>query len=203
MAAPTNPSPSKLDSTQILQRVMDESEDRLRVDADITIDEATIIVETSYLTDSMAIGDPVTDNILKINSDGSLDNRIYDSAGNALTSTSGALNVNSTGSSTVSGTVDTNLNGLDNWQTSQYTVGTSAVQLAATALTNRSSMSVKIIATSSTDIVYIGNSSSVTTSTGYPLFNGDSIQMDLTPSGSLWAIGTSPGQIASVLEIGG
>lgn len=73
MPVPTNPNRSDLDQTQILQRSFDESADRLRVDADISIDSATVIVETSYTTDSMAIGDPNTDNILKINADGSID----------------------------------------------------------------------------------------------------------------------------------
>lgn len=73
MAEPTNPNRSNLDQTQIMQRSFDESKDRLRVDADISIESATVVVETDYKTDSMAIGDPVTDGILKINTDGSID----------------------------------------------------------------------------------------------------------------------------------
>lgn len=73
MPAPTNPNRSNLDQTQIFQRAFDEATDRVRVDADISIDSATITVETDYTTDSMAIGDPATNNILKINADGSID----------------------------------------------------------------------------------------------------------------------------------
>lgn len=130
----------------------------------------------------------------------STDVNIHDSGGNPLTSTGGALNVNSTGSSTVTGTVTTNEAGLDSFQTSQYTVGTSAVQFAPTPLANRSSISLRVIATS-TNVIYIGNSASVTISTGYPLYNGDTLQMDLTPSGMVWGIATAAGQTMTVLEI--
>lgn len=130
----------------------------------------------------------------------STDVNIHDSSGNPLTSTGGALNVNSTGSSTVTGTVTTNEAGLDSFQTSQYTVGTSAVQFAPTPLANRSSISLRVIATS-TNVIYIGNSASVTISTGYPLYNGDTLQMDLTPSGMVWGIATAAGQTMTVLEI--
>lgn len=127
---------------------------------------------------------------------------ITEGGNTALVTSGGALTVVSTGSSTVSGTVNTNLNGLNNFQTSQYTVGTSAVQLTPTPLSNRSSLSIKVITTTASDIVYVGNSSGVTASTGYFLFNGDSIQLDLTPSDTIYAIGTSPGQIVAVMELG-
>jgi hypothetical protein len=103
----------------------------------------------------------------------------------------------------ITGTVSTNLKGLLAFQTSQYTVGTSATQLTVTPLTNRSSMSIKAVTTSSNDIVYVGNSNAVTNANGYPLFNGDSIQLDLTPAQAVWVIGTSAGQTVCVIEIGG
>lgn len=115
---------------------------------------------------------------------------------------SGKLLVDITGSSTVTGTVNANIEGLTSFKTSQYTIGTSAVQITPTPLTNRSSMSIKANTTSSLDIVYVGNSNAVTSSTGYALFAGDSIQLDLTPAQQIWAIGTSAGQIAYVMEIG-
>lgn len=125
--------------------------------------------------------------------------KIEDTAGNALTSTASALNVNIAGST---GSSNVNINGLINFQTSQYTVGTSAVQLTVTPLTNRSSMSIKATTTTNTDVVYIGNSSGVTTSTGYALFLGDSLQLDLTPAHQVWAIATSASQKLYVAEIG-
>lgn len=148
-------------------------------------------------------------NQLKINADGSInvtggsssgDVNIFDGAGNALTSTSGALNVNTTGNSTVTGSVTSNTAGLTAFQTSQYSVGTSAVQLAPTPLPNRSSLSMTITATLNIP-VYIGNNNSVSSSTGYPLFNGSTMQLDLTSTGQIWAISTTPGQTVSILEI--
>ena len=64
-----------------------------------------------------------SDNQLKVNPDGSInvnssggggggDVNIFDSAGNALTSTSGALNVNTSGTSEVTGSVTSNTAGL-------------------------------------------------------------------------------------------
>jgi hypothetical protein len=123
--------------------------------------------------------------------------------GNELTvNPDGSINVNTSGTSTVSGTVDTNLNGLNTFQTSQYTVGLTAVQLSITPLTNRSSLSIKVITSTPSDLVYVGNSNAVTTSTGYPLFNGDSLQLDLTAVHELWVVGTAVGQRVCLLEIG-
>lgn len=147
---------------------------------------------------------------LKVNPDGSINVvgggsgggsvNIHDSAGNPLTSTSGALNVNTTGSSTVSGTVSTVEQGLGAFQTSQYAISTTAVHLAPTPLSNRSSLSLTVSASPSV-AVFIGNDNTVTTSTGYPLFNGSTIQLDLTPAGNVWAISSSPGQTVAVLEM--
>jgi hypothetical protein len=114
---------------------------------------------------------------------------------------SGRLLVDSTGTSVISGNVDASIDGLNAFQTSQYSVGTSAVQLTPTPMVNRSSMNIKVVCTGN-NIVYIGNSSSVTTSTGFPLFNGDTLQIDLTPVQPLYAIGTAAGQTVYVLEIG-
>lgn len=102
----------------------------------------------------------------------------------------------------VQGTVNVNLLGLNNIQTSQYTVGTSAVQITPTPLSTRSSISVKTSTTTNTDIVYIGPSNAVTTSNGYALFNGDTVQLDITATGTLWAIATSAGQTVYAIEVG-
>lgn len=90
--------------------------------------------------------------------------------------------------------------GLNAFATSQYAVGTSAVQLAPSPLVGRSSISVAIEAAPNTP-VYIGNSSGVTVGNGYPLYDGSSIQLDLTDSGQVWAISTVAGQTVAVLEI--
>lgn len=98
------------------------------------------------------------------------------------------------------GSLNVDLNPLDSFQTSQYSVGPSAVPLTVTPLTNRQSVSIKALTTSSA-IVYIGNSNSVTTSTGYPLLNGDSLNMDLDGVHQIWAIASLAGQTVCVLEL--
>lgn len=152
-----------------------------------------------------------SDNQLLVNPDGSInvnstggggtsDVNISDAAGNPLTSTNGALNVNTTGSSTVSGIVTTEQAGLDAFQTSQYAITANAIQLAPTPLANRSSLSITVIASPNV-AVYIGNSNAVTTTNGYPLFNGSTIVLDLTPTGQVWAVTDTPTQRIAVMEI--
>jgi len=114
---------------------------------------------------------------------------------------SGKLLVDISGTATISGTVNANIEGLNAFQTSQYTIGASASQLTPTPLVNRSSMSIKANSTN-TAPVYIGNSSGVTASTGYALFAGDSLQLDLTPAQASWAISSLSNQLVYVLEIG-
>lgn len=107
--------------------------------------------------------------------------------------------VNVQGVSAVTGSVQQE--GLNSFQTSQYNVGNTPVQLAPTALPNRSSLSISIEAGPNIP-VYIGNSSSVSTTNGYPLYDGSSLQLDLTPSGQVWAVAAvASGPIACVLEI--
>lgn len=110
----------------------------------------------------------------------------------------GFVNVN--GISTISGPVTTKQEGLDAFQTSQYAIGTTAVEIAPTALPSRSSISITVSADPNI-AVYIGNSSSVTTSNGYPLYDGSTLQLDLTDTGHVWAISTQPGQTIAALEI--
>lgn len=101
----------------------------------------------------------------------------------------------------VNGTVTSVLAGLAAFRTEQVTVGTSAVNLIPSPLSNRSAMSMKVVTTNNA-IVYVGNSSGVTSSTGYALFNGDSLQLDMTPTGSVWAIASAAGQTVYIIEMG-
>lgn len=110
----------------------------------------------------------------------------------------GFLNVN--GTSTVVGTVSTSEEGLDSFKTSQYVIGTSEVQITPTPLANRSSISLKVVATAQ-NVIYFCQTSGQALTEGYPLSNGDSVQMDLTPSGTIYAVSTAPGQNLYVLEI--
>lgn len=150
-----------------------------------------------------------SDNQLKVNSDGSINIdqsispgvpssnvSIVQGGNTALVSSDGALLT----VADVTGTVTTDVAGLSNFQTSQYTVGTSVVQITPTALAHRSSISLRVTATASNSIL-IGNSSSLTIFNGYPLHDGDTLQMDLTPANSIYAVSTAAGQTLYILEI--
>lgn len=132
---------------------------------------------------------------------GSTDVNIHDSAGNNLASTGGALNVNSTGSSTVTGTVTSNEAGLNAYKTTQYTVGTIEVQLAPVPLSGRSSVSFKVHTATANDFILFAQAPGQAATNGYRLDDGESMQMDLTASGSIYVIGTSAGQTIYLLEI--
>jgi hypothetical protein len=106
------------------------------------------------------------------------------------------LNVNADGS------IDVNLEGLTAFQTSQYTVGTSAVQITPTPMPNRSSIGFKAVIATSTDVIYVGNSAAVTTSTGYPLYAKDTLELDLDAGQPIYAIATTAGTTLCVVELG-
>lgn len=161
-----------------------------------------------------------SDSQLKVNSDGSINVNSTGGGGggNASVSSTGAAapvmatemaGVDPTGKLTAV-SVDANgfvnvkgvssETGLSDFSTSQYSVGTGPVQLAPTPLTGRSSISITIEADPNV-AVYIGNSGSVSTSNGYPLYDGNSLQMDLTDASQIWAISSVVGQTVAVLEI--
>lgn len=179
---PQNPSISQLDSTNIFQRAFDESEDRLRVDAEVTANisgaQEVIINQND---DTIAIGDGA---ILFTGT---------------TVGPSHGLDVNILGGA-ITGNVTAIQPPLNSFQTGQYTIGTTIVQLTPSPLSNRSSISLRVTCTGSNSI-FIGNSSSTTTLNGYPLYNGDTIQMDLSPTNSLFAIASAEEQTAFVLEI--
>lgn len=111
---------------------------------------------------------------------------------------SGFLNVN--GVSTITGPVTTEQAGLNSFQTSQYSVGTSVMQITPTPLANRSSITLRVDK-DNVGAIYIGPDNTVSISTGYPLFAGDTLGMDLTPSNNIFAIATDPSQTLAALEI--
>lgn len=114
------------------------------------------------------------------------------------TDENGALLVNTTGE--ITGVVVSHEAGLSNFQTSQYDVDTTLIQITPTPLANRSSISLKVH-TVGGGFVYIGNDNTLTISNGYPLSDGETLQMDLTPANSIYAISDIPGQTVYVLEI--
>lgn len=206
MSAPT---PSRLDANQVLQGSFDESNGRLRVETAATIVNGAVEVAIDASTDNIQIRDPNSGNNLVINPDGSINVDITGSVvssevtisqgGNdAIVTSDGALTV--TGTSTVSGTVTTQEAGLNNFETSQYEINTTAIQITPSALPNRTSISLRVTATPN-NAIFIGNNSSLTTMNGYPLYNGDTLQMDLTDANQIYAISDNVGQILYILEI--
>ncbi len=100
----------------------------------------------------------------------------------------------------ITGTVTADIAPLSTFQTSQYTIGLTAIQITPTPLANRSSISIKVIC-SSQSIIYVGNSSGVTSSTGFPLFNGDSVQLDINGSQTIYAISSVASNTLFALEL--
>jgi len=172
----------------------------------------------------------IPDNFADVLSTGQLKVAISDASGNSLSSTSNALDVyltNATvavtqssgpwtqnltevggtaislGQTTAANSVPVTLAALPTFQTSQYTIGTSATQITPTPLANRGGVGFKALTTLPSIAIYIGNSSGVTSSTGYPLFNKDTLDMDLDSGEPIWAISTAASQTLYVIEIGG
>lgn len=170
-------STTKLSGDQVLQSAYDPPTESLKVLGSFTLTGPLTISDT---TSSIKVGDGMG-HLLKINSDGS-------------------INVTSTGSSTVSGTVATNENPLSNFETSQYTITASAQQLTPAPLTGRSSISLRVTADPGS-AVFIGKDNTVTVLTGYPLYNGDTLQMDLSTINQIWAVTDTATPIVYVLEI--
>jgi hypothetical protein len=194
---PLNPLISSLDQQQIIQRVMDSANDRLRVDASVSAVIGDVVIDDS--TSSVAIGDRSSGDLMKVNADGSIDvNTILDSATDSVAVrdpiSHDALKVNADGS------INVELEGLNSFQTTGYVIGTSAVQVVNPPLANRSSVGFKAVC-STGDAIYIGNSSSVTITNGWPLFNGDAVELDLTGAQQVWAIATSASQNLFSLEL--
>lgn len=179
MAAPPF---TNLDFQQAIRGAYDEAEGRFRVETAATIINGAVEVAIDASTDNIQIRDPNTGNNLKINVDGS-------------------INVSGISSITITGTVTTDQAGLDSYKTTQYTVGTSEIQLAPTSLVGRSSVSFKVHTAESTDFVLFAQAPGQAATNGYRLDDGESMQMDLTASGNIYVIGSSVGQKIYLLEI--
>jgi hypothetical protein len=188
------PSPSNLDAAQVLQHAFDEASGSLRVEG--TLGPAGGAVEITDGVNNATLTNVGGKEGLDVNviNDVVLDiNQSTDSI--AIGDGTNLVKVDADGS------LNVDITGLSSFQTSQYTIGTSSVKLTPTPLTDRSGISIKAT-TTSTNAIYIGNSSSVTSSTGFPLFNGDTLQMDLTGAQTIYAISSIPSQTLYVLEIG-
>jgi hypothetical protein len=97
---------------------------------------------------------------------------------------------------------------LASWQSSQWDVTASTVQIVTAPLTNRKTVSLKascfVDGTGLSDIIYLGPSSGLTNANGYALRNGETIDLDLNATGTLYALTNavrSPQNLLYVVEI--
>lgn len=98
--------------------------------------------------------------------------------------------------------VETPIKSLAVLKNTRTTVGGTAVEITASApLANRRSVSIKAICSGS-NFVYIGSSSAVTTSNGYPLANEQSLDLEVDATTLIWAIASAASQAVAVLELG-
>lgn len=170
------PSFSKLDANQCIQGSFDDEKGRLRVETEATIVNGAVEVALDASSDSIAIGNSNNSNTLLINSDGS-------------------INVSDV---TVSGNIsEAPLNAFD---TSQYTIGMSIVEITPTPLVGRKSISLRVVANANASI-YVGPTAATTISTGWLMVNGDTLQMDLDDTHRIFAIADAEGQTIFALEI--
>lgn len=77
----------------------------------------------------------------------------------------------------------------------RVTVGATAVQLTTSG--NVHGVVIKAIAPG--QVVYIGASAAVTTATGYPMADGDTLTLEVRNANQVWAIASAAAQSVSVL----
>jgi hypothetical protein len=80
------------------------------------------------------------------------------------------------------------------FQTAQFTVGTTAVQIISPK-TNPTQVILHNAQKQANNYIWFGGSDQVTTSTGIHLDNADDYQLTLQPGNSLWAISDSKHQL--------
>lgn len=116
--------------------------------------------------------------------------------GNIERGTSGGLDVG-----IVQHEVDTPIKALSTLSVIRTSVGSSAVEITSSSpLVGRKSLSIKAICAGSA-IVYIGHSSAVTSSNGFPLSNDQSIDMEVDDGVLIWAIASTGTQAVSVVQV--
>jgi hypothetical protein len=174
-----NPNLSHLDQGQILNRVFDPLEDRLRTDAQSSV---TIVGDIECDIDAST-----GDNIALASADGSKKVDVETVGGkNGLD-----VNVLNQIASTPIG-LSTAI------RTQRVTVTDVATELPPIALTNRNTISVRVIGTAT---VYFGDNS-VSASDGYPKFQFEEIFMDVRDNNSVALYGIcDPGQSCEVAII--
>jgi hypothetical protein len=93
-----------------------------------------------------------------------------------------------------------NIVGLVAWQVQQAAIALTSVQIATPALAGRKTISIKALA-ANTSTIYIGPNSGVTSSNGYELAAGDTIDMEIDNTNAIWCIGAAIGQRVCWAEV--
>lgn len=160
-----NPQNPQLDPGQIIKRVYDEDNDRIRVDANVTApDGSSILIDAT--TDSIKIGNSATGPFLNVNPDGS---------------------INVEGEVTPSGL---HVAG----RVTTMAVSTSAVALPATALTNRNAISVTNLSTSQTLFIGFSSSvtadRAIGTNAGWEIGPNEGFNLDIKDNIVIYGIST-------------
>lgn len=181
-------------TTQIKDGFQGGSDNQLKVNADGSINTTGGSGSNASVGSTGTTAPTSATELGGINPSGNLEGLLVD--------VNGALIVTTTpsGTQTITGTVSTNQNPLSNFKTTQYTIGLTAIQLTPTPLTNRSSISLRVSATNGAAI-FIAPTNAVTITNGYPLFDGDTLQMDLGTTNTLYAVSDTVNQTVAVLEI--
>ncbi len=96
------------------------------------------------------------------------------------------------------GSINTKFAAPSNPQTSVSTVGTTAVEIAATPLTDRTRI---LVQNNGSKAIYIGEDNTVTTSTGICLPKGASMELPYGETANIFAISGTAGQNVRVLEL--
>lgn len=132
---------TQLDANQVIQQAFDESSDRLRVDASVTASIGDIVINAEE--SDIALKDRITDNMLRIESDGSINVNVnIDAAGGDNIALS-----NEDGSKKVTVTTISGKNALDVNVVSSNGISTPSIQNVAMSVTPGTQSSVTFPAT--------------------------------------------------------
>lgn len=97
--------------------------------------------------------------------------------------------------------VETPVKALAGLKVTRTSMTTTATKVVSAPQANRRSLAIRALCSGSA-LVYIGANSSVTSSTGYPLSDGQSIDLDLDDTVTeIWGIASSGTQAVSVVEV--
>lgn len=117
--------------------------------------------------------------------------------GNIERGTSGGLDIG-----IVQHEVETPIKALPSFKVTRTSMTGTAAPIVSAPLANRRSLSIRALCSGSA-LVYIGHNSSVTSSTGYPLADGQSIDLDLDDTfTTIYGIASTGTQAVSVAEVG-